>query len=123
MSKPILYIMDFKKRFDHEDISNYLPDNFTLGRSEFYKHKFGDKMPLYICDILEIKSRLEYNDEKQNIELIQMIKESKKQDDINLMKEFEERNKPLTDKEILFEEEILKVSTILKPDEFETIKI
>ena len=59
--------MDFKKRFDHEDISNYLPDNFTLGRSKFYKHKFGDKMPLYICDILEIKSRLEYNDEKQNL--------------------------------------------------------
>ena len=40
--------MDFKKKFDHEDLSNYLPDNWTLGRSEFYQHKFNDKMPLYV---------------------------------------------------------------------------
>ena len=114
--------MDFKKKFEYEDLTNYLPDNWTLGRSEFYQHKFNDKMPLYICDILEINSRKEFNDDHENIELIKLIKEAKKQSDINLMKEYEERNKPLTDEEIEFEKKILSVSTLLEAAEINTTK-
>jgi len=59
-----------------------------LGRSKFYQHEFNDKTPLYIYDILEINSRNEFNDDKENT-LIKLIKEAEKQSDINLTKEYE----------------------------------
>jgi hypothetical protein len=55
--------MDFKKKFDYDDRNNFLPDNKTIGRSDFFRNKFNDKLPSYICDILEIKSRIEFDDE------------------------------------------------------------
>ena len=30
--------MDFKKKFDYDDINNFLPDNLTIGKSEFYQN-------------------------------------------------------------------------------------
>ena len=83
--------MDFKKRFDHNDINNYLPDNETIGKSEYFKNKFGEKVDDYICQILEVSTRKEFNDEDENKRLIEQIKEEKRQYDEKLMKEYEER--------------------------------
>ena len=81
--------MDFKKKFNYDDINNYLPDNKTLASSEYFQNKFVG-LPSYICDILEVKSRVEYN-EKSEIEFINFIKENKKKQDEKLMVEYDER--------------------------------
>ena len=41
--------MDFNKKFDYDDINNYLPDNKTLATSEYFQNKFVG-LPSYICD-------------------------------------------------------------------------
>ena len=38
--------MDFKKKFDYNDINNFLPDNQTVGTSDFYRDKFKLKLEL-----------------------------------------------------------------------------
>ena len=81
--------MDFKKKFSYDDINNFLPDNKTLATSEYFQNKFVG-LPSYICDILEVKSRVEYN-EKSEIEFINFIKEKKRLEDEKLMAEYDER--------------------------------
>ena len=81
--------MDFNKKFDHNDINNYLPDNKTLASSEYFQNKFVG-LPSYVCDILEVKSRVEYN-EKSEIEFLNIIKEKKRLEDEKLMAEYDER--------------------------------
>ena len=81
--------MDFNKKFDHNDINNYLPDNKTLATSEYFQNKFVG-LPSYVCDILEVKSRVEYN-EKSEIEFLNIIKEKKRLEDEKLMAEYDER--------------------------------
>ena len=81
--------MDFKKKFNYDDINNFLPDNKTLATSEYFQNKFVG-LPSYICDMLEVKSRVEYN-EKSEIEFINFIKENKKKQDEKLMVEFKDR--------------------------------
>ena len=104
--------MDFKKKINYDDINNYLPDNKTLATSEYFQNKFVG-LPSYICDILEVKSRVEYN-EKSEIEFINVIKENKKKHDEKLMKEFEDREN----------ESITPLKNDLDElDSFETIKL
>ena len=81
--------MDFKKKINYDDINNYLPDNKTLATSEYFQNKFVG-LPSYICDILEVKSRVEYN-EKSEIEFLNIIKEKKRLEDEKLMAEYDER--------------------------------
>ena len=81
--------MDFNKKFDYDDINNYLPDNKTLATSEYFQNKFVG-LPSYVCDILEVKSRVEYN-EKSEIEFLNIIKEKKRLEDEKLMAEYDER--------------------------------
>ena len=83
--------MDFKKKFDHDDINNYIPDNKRLASSEYFQNKFVG-LPSYICDILEVKSRVEYN-EKSEIEFLNIIKEKKRLEDEKLMAGYDERAK------------------------------
>ena len=104
--------MDFKRKFDHDDINNFLPDNKRLASSEYFQNKFVG-LPSYICDILEVKSRVEYN-EKSEIEFINFIKENIKKQDEKLMAEFEERAN----------ESITPIQHVLDElDLFETIKL
>jgi len=104
--------MDFKKKFDHNDINNYLPDNKTIATSEFFQNKFVG-LPSYVCDILEVKPRVEYN-EKSEIELLNIIKEKKKLEDEKLMAEYDERaNETITPLQ----------NDLDKLDSFETIKL
>ena len=44
--------MDFKKKFDYNDINNFLPDNKTIGTSDYYRNKFRDGLPDYMCCLL-----------------------------------------------------------------------
>jgi hypothetical protein len=104
--------MDFKRKFDHNDINNYLPDNKTLASSEYFQNKFVG-LPSYVCDILEVKSRVEYN-EKSEIEFINFIKENKKKQDEKLIAEYNERSL----------ESITPIQHVLDElDLFETIKL
>ena len=104
--------MDFNKKFDYDDINNFLPDNKTLATSEYFQNKFVG-LPSYVCDILEVKSRVEYI-EKSEIEFINIIKEKKRLEDEKLMVEFEEREN----------ESITPLKNDLDElDSFETIKL
>jgi hypothetical protein len=84
--------MNFKKKLNHEDINNFLPDNLTVCTSNYFQKKLGEKMPKYISDILELKSRPEHdNENKEN--MIEMVKEEYIQEGYNLWKEYEDRLK------------------------------
>lgn len=83
--------MNFTKKFDHDDIMNYLPDNFTLGSSDYFDKKFKSRLPSYLCNILEVKSRKEYSNEDENARLIKQIFESRKEFNLKLEKEFLDR--------------------------------
>jgi hypothetical protein len=80
--------MDFKKKFDYSDINNFLPDNVTLGRSEYFQKMFHDMMPTYVCDILELKTREEYDNINKD-KLIEMIKQRNIEEGLNVWKEYE----------------------------------
>jgi hypothetical protein len=82
--------MNFKKKLDHGDINTFLPDNLTVCTSNYFQRKLGEKMPKYISDILELKSRPEHdNENKEN--MIKMVKEEYIQEGYNLWKEYEDR--------------------------------
>ena len=81
--------MDFKKKFNHDDINNFLPDNKILASSEYFQNKFVG-LPSYVCDMMEVKSRVEYN-EKSELEFLNIIKEKKRLEDEKLMAEYDER--------------------------------
>jgi len=84
--------MNFKgeKKFDYKDITNFLPDNYTVGTSDFYKTKFNDKLPDHYCDILEILSRVEY-DETETTQRINILKLEIKESNNRLLNELNER--------------------------------
>jgi hypothetical protein len=56
-------------------------------------------MPDYLCDILEIKSRIEFKQEEEN-KFIDIIKESVKNTNKKLMDEFEERSRQIEEIDI-----------------------
>ena len=53
----------FKKKFDYNDINNFLPDNKTVGTVDFFNKKFKNNMPDYICELLAVETLVE--DEEQ----------------------------------------------------------
>lgn len=60
----------FKKKFDHDDLYNYLSDNHTIGTWAFYKKKFDDKFSDNQYKYFEIISRKEHDDEDSLIKEI-----------------------------------------------------
>ena len=80
--------MDFKKKFDHNDITNFLPDNLTIGTSNYFSKKYN--LPSYMCEMLEIKSRREYNDNEEN--LLNEIREKQREFDLKLLNELQEHS-------------------------------
>jgi hypothetical protein len=79
--------MDFKKKLDHKDINIFLPDNLTIGTTEYYDKKFNGMMPNYVCEYLEVKSREEYSN---NEEMLKTILEKARQDNLKIIQEYEE---------------------------------
>ena len=80
--------MNFKKKFDHNNINNYLPDNRTIAMSEFFQKKF-EGLPSYICDMLEAKSRIEYDDYDTEI-ILKLIRDRQKEENKKLIDEYNE---------------------------------
>lgn len=76
--------MDFKKRFDYKDMNNFLPDNYVMGTSYYYKEKY--KLPEYEYMILEAKSRIEYSDEDVN-KVLEKVKDIKLSEYDSMMNE------------------------------------
>jgi hypothetical protein len=70
----------FKKKFDRDDLYNYLPDNHTIGTMAFYKKKFDDKFSDNQYKYFEIISRKEHDDEDSYIKeiVIDELAEQKK---------------------------------------------
>jgi hypothetical protein len=84
--------MDLKKRFDHSDINNFLPDNVTLGTEGYYRNKFKNKLPDELYYGFEVLTRKEYND--THVEQYKsLVLQYRKDFHIKLMSEFEEREK------------------------------
>lgn len=82
--------MDLKRKFDLNDINNFLPDNYTIGTSEYYNNKFRGMMPNYMCEYLELKSREEYDNEKHNEEMLKIIKENMMVENLKIIQKYEE---------------------------------
>ena len=79
----------FKKKFDYNDINNFLPDNKTVGTVDFFNKKFKNNMPDYICELLAIESLVENEEEKEKQR--QEILNKKKEYTNKLLAELEER--------------------------------
>jgi len=84
--------MDLKKRFDHSDINNFLPDNMTIGTEAYYRNKFNNKLPDELYYGFEVLTRKEYN--YTHVEQYKSLVLQYRKDFHNkIMSEFDERNK------------------------------
>ena len=79
----------FKKKFDYNDINNFLPDNKTVGTVDFFNKKFKNNMPDYICELLAVETLVENEEEKEKQK--QEILNKKKEYTNKLLAELEER--------------------------------
>ena len=79
----------FKKKFDYNDINNFLPDNKTVGTVDFFNKKFKNNMPDYICELLAVETLVEDEEEKQKQK--QEILNKQKEYTNKLLAELEER--------------------------------
>jgi hypothetical protein len=85
--------MDFKgqKKFDYNDINNFLPDNFTTGTAEYYQNKFGDKFPEHYYKLMEILTRPEYDDPEEVIRIVEQVRTDAKLENEKIINEWNER--------------------------------
>ena len=113
--------MDLKRKFDLNDINNFLPDNYTIGTADYYNNKFRGMMPNYMCEYLELKSREEYNNEVHNEEMLKIIKENMMAENSKIIKKYEEivkRSKEESEQQTTFsvpflsEEDDIEIETI-----------
>jgi len=85
--------MDFKqqKKFDYNDINNFLPDNFTTGTAEYYQNKFGDKFPEHYYKLMEILTRPEYDDPEEVSRIVEQVRTDAKLENERIIAEWNER--------------------------------
>ena len=83
--------MNFKRKIDYADITNFLPDNYLVGTADFWRNKFNNKLPDRYYNILEVKSMIEFTKEEEEKEM-EHLKELLKKDYDAMIKEFEERS-------------------------------
>ena len=79
----------FKKKFDYNDLNNFLPDNRTVGTFDFYNKKFDNRMPEYISEICSVKALIDDEEEKQI--KIKEILDKKEEYNNKLLNEYLER--------------------------------
>lgn len=105
--------MDFKKRFNHEDISIFLPDNITIGTSEFFQKKIPN-LPDQCYEILEVKSKEHYTEEDVK-QVIEKVKKEVQEGYNKIMQEFKIRE----EEDIIVIEDFEKKITLLSDDKVE----
>ena len=81
-----------QSKFDYNDLSNFIPDNFVLGTEQFYKKKFGDKLPDAYYRYLQKSIRPEY-DEQDKLNAINDIRKEQVIINNKLMNEYLERQR------------------------------
>ncbi len=79
----------FKKKFDYNDLNNFLPDNKTVGTFDFYNKKFDNRMPEHISEICSVKALIDDEEEKQK--RIKEILDKKEEYNNKLLNELRER--------------------------------
>jgi DNA-directed RNA polymerase beta' subunit len=79
----------FKKKFDYNDLNNFLPDNKTVGTFDFYNKKFDNRMPEHISEICSVRALIDDEEEKQK--RIKEILDKKEEYNNKLLNEFRER--------------------------------
>lgn len=80
----------FKKKFDYNDLNNFLPDNKTVGTFDFYNKKFDNRMPEHISEICSVKALIDDEEEKQI--KIKEILDKKEEYNNKLLNEYLERS-------------------------------
>ena len=97
--------MDLKKRYDYDDLSNFLPDNVMVCTEQFYRKKYKN-LPDYLYKVLEVKAKNWYS-EKDEKEAIEEAKQKIKDYNNKLLKELDERFNHVDDEnnELQFEME------------------
>jgi len=82
--------MDFKKKFDYNDINTFTFDN-NIGTAEYYNKKFNNKLPLTNIELLlEALTLDKYsNDDVNEIKTYVMIEQQKYNE--KLLTEYNER--------------------------------
>ena len=79
----------FGKKFDHSDLTDFLPDNHIIGTVSFFQKKYPT-MDEHICKILEIGTRPEYDDEEEVKKLKEQIRLDKCNQDVKVMIEYKQ---------------------------------
>ena len=103
--------MDLKKRYDYDDLSNFLPDNIMVCTEQFYRKKYKN-LPEYLYKVLEVKAKSWYS-EKDEIDAIEEAKQKIKEYNDKLLKELEERFNFVDEEnnELQFQMESIKINT------------
>jgi hypothetical protein len=81
----------FKKRIDLNDPQNYLPDNQTVGTTQFYQQKIPN-LPDYMYPLMEADARYNFS-EDEKAKFRAAIFALKKEQDKKLLQEFDERTR------------------------------
>lgn len=81
--------MNFKKSYDYSDMSNFLPDNYTLATTNYFQKKYP-KLPNEQCQMLEVLTREEYTTKDIN-ECKEKIRNEINEYNMKLEKELLER--------------------------------
>jgi len=80
-----------QKQEASNNLFRFLPDNKTIGTEEYYRLKYGDKLPDEVYKLLEIMSREEYNDDDLKLAM-KMINTAKLNYQNQLLAELHERS-------------------------------
>jgi hypothetical protein len=79
----------FRKKFDHSDLTNFLPDNHTIGTVHFFQKKYP-LLDEHVCKLLEIDTRQEYDNEEEIKQMKEQIRLDKCNQDVKVMVEYKQ---------------------------------
>ena len=97
----------FTKKFDYNDINNFLPSNKTIGTVDFFNKKFKNNMPEHICELLSIETLIENEEKKEKMK--KEILKKKNEYIEKLLKEYEERKEEGKTEEDKKEEDVNEI--------------
>ena len=99
----------FTKKFDYNDINNFLPSNKTIGTVDFFNKKFKNNMPEHICELLSIETLIENEEQKEKMK--KEILNKKNEFTEKLLREYEDRKEEGRTEEDKKAEEVIIIET------------